>query len=127
MFVARFVVFLAVLVLALAGCAATRADSYNPTICYELKREARRAGSWRVGSSAVAAGLAAGGAVVPLVGDSKPAQVGLALGAVLFGAAGLAAGYTADDAQKEWVDHCPYIPVDQQIPDGSLAGALLAK
>lgn len=116
-----------VLALVLSGCAATRADSYNPLTCYELKREARRAGSYRVGAGAISAGLAAGGAVVPLVGDSKPAQVGLALGAVLFGAVGLAAGYTADDAQKEWVDHCPYIPVDQQIPDGSLAGALLAK
>lgn len=112
---------IAVAVLFLAGCATVRPDAYTPQACYELKREVRRAGAYRVGSTAVAAGLAAGGAVSELVSDSKPAQVGLALGAVLFGAFGLASGYVADEGQREWVDHCPYIPVDQQILDGALA------
>jgi hypothetical protein len=93
------------------GCAHTRPLAYDPTACYELKRDARKAGSYQVGAQAVAAGLAAGGAVVPLVGESKPAQVCLALGAVLFGALGLASGFAADDAQKDWADHCAIDPV----------------
>jgi hypothetical protein len=91
------------------GCTHARQLAYDSAACYELKRDARKAGAYQVGAQAVAAGLAAGGAVVPLVGDSKPAQVGLALGAVFFGAFGLAAGFTADDAQRDWVDHCPLL------------------
>lgn len=96
------------------GCVHTRPLGYDPAACYELKRDARKAGAYQVGAQAVAAGLAAGGAVVPLVGDSKPAQVGLALGAVFFGAFGLAAGFTADDAQKDWVDHCPLLDLQPE-------------
>jgi len=110
---------LAVAALLLTSCTAARPDAYTATSCYELKREARKAGAYRVGAGAVSAGLAAGGAVAPLVSDSKGAQVGLALGAVLAGAFGLAAGFTADDAHQDWVDHCPYIPVDAQIPEGA--------
>lgn len=110
---------LAVAALLLTGCASIHPDAYSPTSCYELKRDARKAGSYRVGAGAVAAGLAAGGTVATLVSDSKGVQVGLALGAVLAGAFGLAAGFTADDAQKDWVDHCPYIPVDAQVPEGA--------
>jgi hypothetical protein len=114
---------LAVAALLFSSCASIHPDAYTPTSCYELKRDARKAGAYRVGAGAVAAGLSAGGTVATLVSDSNGAQVGLALGAVLAGAFGLAAGLTADEAQKDWVDHCPYIPVDTQIPEGTaLAG-----
>ena len=91
----------------LSACATPRADSYDGPLCYKLKRDARTAGAYGRGASAVATGLAAGGAVVPLVSDSKGAQIGLALGAVFAGAVALGAGFYAEDAQQEWVDHCP--------------------
>lgn len=94
-------------VLLLSACAAPRADSYNGPLCYELKRDARTAGAYSRGASAVATGLAAGGAVVPIVSDSKGAQVGLALGAVFAGAVALGAGFYSEDAHQEWADHCP--------------------
>lgn len=103
----RFAVLALVL---LSGCATPRADSYDGPLCYRLKGDARTAGAYGRGASALATGLAAGGAVVPLVSDSKSAQVGLALGAVFAGAVALGAGFYAEDAQQEWIDHCPAVP-----------------
>lgn len=95
------VVFLA------TGCAPIRPATYTPESCYTLTREARKAGTWQVGASSVALGLGAGGAVLPLVQESKGAQMGLALGAVLFGAVGLAAGYYEDEANRDMLENCP--------------------
>jgi hypothetical protein len=89
-----------------SGCAPIRPDTYTPETCYNLKREARKAGTWQVGASSVALGLGAGGAVLPLVQESKGAQVGLALGAVLFGAVGLATGYYEDEATRDVLESC---------------------
>lgn len=99
------------------GCAPVRLATYAPKDCQGLRREARRAGAYRVGASSVAAGLAAGGAVAELVTESKGAQVGLALGAVLFGAVGLAAGWYGDDATREWQEECPGV----EVPLGDVA------
>jgi hypothetical protein len=90
-----------------SGCAPIRPATYTPEACYNLKHEARKAGTWQVGASSVALGLGAGGAVLPLVQESKGAQVGLALGAVLFGAVGLAAGYYEDEANRDMMENCP--------------------
>ncbi len=97
---------LLVMGLTLHGCAPVRRTAYAPEACQALRREARRAGTARVASSSVAAGLAAGGAVAELITESRGAQVGLALGAVLLGAAGLAAGWYADDSSQEWQEEC---------------------
>lgn len=48
--------------------------------------------------------------MAPLLGDNKPAQVSLAIGAVLFGAVGLAAGWYGDDASEEWREECSAPP-----------------
>lgn len=97
------------------GCATARPASYGQEACQQLRRDARKAGAYRVGASSVAAGLAAGGAVAELVTDSRGAQVGLALGAVLFGALGLAAGWYGDDASEEWREECVMAP-SQPVP-----------
>lgn len=93
------------------ACAHARPDYYTPDACQSLRREARGAGTYRVGASAISLGLGAGGAVAPLVSDSKGATVALALGAVLAGAVGLAAGYRSDEAQKEWAEECPTVAI----------------
>jgi predicted MFS family arabinose efflux permease len=100
----------------LTGCAARmRPESYTPQICADLKRDAREATKVRTASAAIGTGLAAGGALAELAADSKAATVTLAVGALVAGAIGLAWAESADDIREEWVQQCPYIPLEQQI------------
>lgn len=108
--------WLVVLLVALTGCSTIRPTTYTPDACQQLRREARKAGTYRVGASSVAAGFAAGGAVAELVTDNRGAQVSLALGAVLFGAVGLAAGWYGDDASEEWREECVQLQVPVATP-----------
>lgn len=99
-----------------ASCATVRPDYYRPEDCHALKREARSAGALRTGSGYVATGLAAGGALASAVGDSRPATIALAVGAVLAGALGLGADSYEKSAASEWDEACSVMPVPVPQP-----------
>lgn len=110
-----------VLAIVASGCATTRPDYYSQEACYELRREARRAGTNEIRSAAIATGLGAGGAVAPLVGDTKALQIGLAIGVVIFGAIALGADHQEKEATAEWGENCAHVTIldPQPMPSAS--------
>lgn len=110
-----------------SGCATARPDYYSPEACYELRREARRAGTNEIRSAAIATGLGVGGAVSPMVGDNKTLQIGLAIGVVLFGALALGADHQEKEAASEWMENCPRAAAPEPVPAPPEGGVIMLR
>lgn len=92
--------------LMLSACATVRPDYYTPERCWEVKDRATTAAAVRTGSSYVATGLAAGGALAEALADSQPATIALAMAAVVAGAVGLSADSVEKSSSLEWGEAC---------------------